>query len=143
MVENSETLTLPAALEFLSPATEFVRRGAHLAGLTGERLGAVDLVVEELFMNVSRYAYPPGVKGKIEIKWAIPKPGLLCIEISDEGTAFDPLSRGNPSLSEVLEERPIGGLGVFLIQQMTNSFRYRRDDDWNRVHLEISASSDD
>ena len=143
MAVASESVTLTAVLEFLKPATDFVRRGASQAGLTGDRLGAVDLVIEELFMNVASHAYPYGATGTIHITWSVPKTGLLSIEIIDQGTGFDPLSNGEPSLAASLDDRPIGGLGVFLVRRLTSSVDYQRDGDRNRVRFEISASSDD
>jgi anti-sigma regulatory factor (Ser/Thr protein kinase) len=143
MAVPSESLSLTAAIEFLGPATAFARRGAAQAGLPGERLGVVDLVVEELFANVARYSYPAGTAGVVDMVWSVPKPGLLSIEMSDLGLPFDPLSRDEPLLSDSLHDRPIGGLGVFLIRQLTSSLTYRRDGGRNRVRFEISASSDD
>jgi anti-sigma regulatory factor (Ser/Thr protein kinase) len=138
----SESLSLTATLESLKTATEFVRRGACKAGLTGERLGAVDLVIEELFMNVARHAYPSGANGIVQITWSVPQPSLLAVEIADEGAAFDPLSKAEPGLEPSLGERPVGGLGVFLIRRMTSVLQYRREDGRNRVLFEISAAAD-
>jgi anti-sigma regulatory factor (Ser/Thr protein kinase) len=143
MVFPSESLSLTAAIEFLGPATEFARRGAEQAGLTGDCLGAVDLVLEELFANVARYSYPAGAAGEVEITWSVPKPGLLSIEMSDQGVPFDPLSRDEPGLADSLRDRPVGGLGLFLIRRLTSTLTYRRDGGRNRVRFEISASSDD
>jgi anti-sigma regulatory factor (Ser/Thr protein kinase) len=63
--------------------------------------------------------------------------------MSDRGVPFDPLSRDEPALADSLRDRPVGGLGLFLIRQLTSSLTYRRDDGRNRVRFEISASSDD
>jgi anti-sigma regulatory factor (Ser/Thr protein kinase) len=142
MSVDSESLNLTATLESLEPATEFVRSGALKAGLTGDHLRAVDLVIEELFMNVANHAYPPGTTGIVQITWSVPEPRLLSVEITDEGDAFDPLSREEPNLSASLSERPIGGLGVFLVRRMTSSLRYRRDGGRNRLRFEMSASPD-
>jgi len=143
MANASESLTLGAAIEFLQPATDFVRRGAGHAGLTGDRLGAVELVVEELFMNVANHAYPATAKGYVDITWSVPKPGLLAIEITDQGSGFDPLAKEGPELAGSLEDRPIGGLGILLVRQLATSLDYRRDGGRNRLCFEISASSDD
>jgi anti-sigma regulatory factor (Ser/Thr protein kinase) len=143
MAVPSESLSLTAAIEFLGPATEFARRGAAQAGLTGDRLGAVELVLEELFANVARYSYPAGAAGEVEITWSVPKPGLLSIEVIDRGVPFDPLSGSEPVLADSLCDRPVGGLGIFLIRRLTSSLTYRRDDGRNRVRFEISESSND
>lgn len=138
MSAASQSLSLPAAIESLAPATEFVRDGAREAGFTGDRLGEVDLVMEELFMNVASYAYPAGEPGAVEITWSLPHPGVLSVEIADRGFAFDPLRGEDPDLTSELSERPIGGLGIFLVRGMTSALDYRRDGDWNRLHFEMS-----
>ena len=97
------------------------------AGFDGDRLGQVNLVMEELFMNVARYAYPSGAQGMVEVSYSVPQPGLLAVEIADRGEAFDPLSREEPDLTASLEDRPIGGLGIFLVRSMTSGLCYRRD----------------
>jgi serine/threonine-protein kinase RsbW len=143
MAGACEFLSLDAAIEHLHPATEFVRRGAVQAGLSGDCLGAVDLVLEELFVNVALHAYPPGVTGEVGIAWSVPRPGLLAVEISNTGEAFDPLLRLEPGLSDSLRDRPIGGLGIFLVRRLTSSLTYVRDGSRNRVRFEISASNYD
>ena len=143
MAVPSESLRVTATLEFLGPATEFARRGAAQAGLTGDRLGAVDLVLEELFANVALYSYPADAVGVVEITWSVPKPGLLSIEITDRGVPFDPLLQDEPPLADSLRDRRVGGLGVFLIRRLTTSLTYCRDDGQNRVRFEISESSND
>ena len=51
-------LTLPADVSSLQPFTDFVRQGARAAGMPESELGKLDLVVEEIVINIARYAYP-------------------------------------------------------------------------------------
>ena len=134
-----QSLRLEAVIESLSAASDFVRTGAIAAGLGGARLDEATLVMEELFVNVASYAYPAGVKGVVEIAWSTPRPGVLAVEIADRGSAYDPLTRCEPPdhLTAPLEERPIGGLGLFLVRRMTTALAYRRDGEWNRLGFEM------
>lgn len=134
----SKSLRLEAAVDSLQPAIEFVRLGAIEAGWSVDRLGEVDLIVEELFVNVARYAYPEGVKGPVEIHWWVPRTGVLGVELADQGAPFDPLSKEDPDLTLRLEQRPIGGLGIFLVRRLTSELAYRRDGDWNRLRFEMT-----
>jgi serine/threonine-protein kinase RsbW len=120
-------LTLPASAESISAFREFVRQGATAAGIGVEDLEKLDLVLEEILINVARYAYTPE-KGLVEVAYAPEGPGRLRVEIGDWGRVFNPLEADPPDLSRGLLDRPIGGLGVFLIRSMVESIDYRRED---------------
>ena len=92
----------------------------------------LDLVLEELLMNIARYAYQPGT-GDAEVAYAVEQPRKLHVEISDKGSAFNPLTSDPPVLGGGLADRPIGGLGVFLVKNIVGSLAYRREQDRNTV----------
>jgi serine/threonine-protein kinase RsbW len=141
MPDANPSLSLAADLASLESATEFTRCGAVAAGLPEDCWGHVDLVVEEIFVNVVRYAYSPGAAGVVELTYCVPKPGLLSVEIADQGAEYNPLTLREPNLPGSLKERSVGGLGVFLVRQLTESLDYRRDGEWNRLRFGISAVS--
>jgi len=141
MPDTTPSLTLVAELASLESATEFARCGAVAAGLPEDCWGHLDLVVEEIFVNVVRYAYNPGTAGVVELTYSVPRPGLLSIEIADRGAEYDPMTLREPNLSCALNERSVGGMGVFLVRQLTESLDYRRDGGWNRLRFGISAAS--
>ena len=66
-------------------------------------------------------------------KWRMRQAGprKLHVEIADFGRVFNPLEADPPDLSRGLADRPIGGLGVFLVRSMVDSIAYRRDADRN------------
>jgi len=123
-------LTLPARVESVALFRDFVRSGAVAAQVPAEELEKLDLVLEEILMNIARYAYVPGT-GAAEVAVAADGPGKLSIEISDWGNAFNPLEVEPPDFSRGLADRPIGGLGVFLIRSLVSSIDYRREADRN------------
>jgi len=139
--ETSQSLTLVARAESLGPATEFVRKAAQDANLPESRIGELDLLVEEILMNIARYAYPRGDPGLVTVSYSIPQPGELAVEVSDQGIEFDPLTARAPDLSLDLAERPIGGLGILLLRSFAKSLAYRREQGWNRLTFQISANS--
>ena len=141
MPDAHQMLSLAADLASLESATEFARGGAVAAGLPEDCWGHLDLVVEEIFVNVVRYAYGAGTAGVVELSYCIPKPGLLSVEIADQGAEYNPLTLREPNLPGSLKERSVGGLGVFLVRQLTESLEYRRDGAWNRLRFGISAVS--
>lgn len=137
----SQSLTLVAEAGSLRQATTFVREGAVEAKLPEPRIGELDLVIEEIFMNHARYAYPEGTPGTVRITYSIPAQGELHVEIADRGRAFNPLTNSPPNLTLDLGGRPVGGLGIFLVKSFTNSLTYCREEGWNRLAFGISAGS--
>ena len=127
-----ELLRLAAEEGLLAQATAFLRTGGAAAGLPEGRLGELDLVVEELFVNVARYSGAAAVEVR-----CTPGAGVLEAEIADNGRPFDPLTRAEPDLDIPLEKRQAGGLGIFLVRRMTRAISYERDAGWNRVRFTI------
>lgn len=122
-------------------ATEFARTGAVEAGLPEERTGELDLLIEEIFMNVCRHAYPQGTQGVVTLTYTVTAPGELRVEVADQGAEFNPREAPPPDLTLSLEDRPIGGLGTFLVTTLAPSITYRRDRGWNRLTFRLSAGS--
>jgi serine/threonine-protein kinase RsbW len=121
-----QRLTLPATSESIAAFSEFVRGGAITAGIGADDLAKLDLVLEEILINVARYAYLPET-GNTEVAYVEEKPGKLRVEVADSGRFFNPLEVDPPDLSRGLADRPIGGLGVFLIKSMVESIGYSRE----------------
>jgi serine/threonine-protein kinase RsbW len=119
-------LTLPASAGSISAFSEFVRDGAAAAGVDTQEFGKLELVLEEILINVARYAYTPET-GAVEVTCAPAGPHKIRIEIADFGRVFNPLEADPPDLSRGLADRPIGGLGVFLVRSMVDSIDYRRE----------------
>ena len=123
-------LILPASAGSISALSEFVRGGAVGAGIAEDELAKLDLVLEEVLINVARYAYTPET-GAVEVAYAQAGPRKLHVEIADFGRVFNPLEADPPDFSRGLADRPIGGLGVFLVRSMVDSIAYRREEDRN------------
>ena len=140
MTRIPQSLTLVAKAESLGPATEFVRKGAREANLPESRMGELDLLIEEVLMNIARYAYPEDAPGIVTVSYSIPLPGELALEVGDQGVEFDPLTASPPDLTLDLAQRPIGGLGILLLQSFAKSLTYRREQGWNRLRFGIAAN---
>jgi anti-sigma regulatory factor (Ser/Thr protein kinase) len=132
------SLTLPAHVNALEDVCAFVRKGAEQAALPPGEIDKLNLVMEELFMNVARHAYAPE-RGDIEVAFAAEAPGKLRVEISDAGREFNPLVAGPPDFNLSLAERPLGGMGIFLVKEMTGALRYAREDGRNRLSFVFPA----
>lgn len=94
----------------------------------------LNLVLEEAVSNVIFYAFKDQEKHEINITISFEK-NILTIEISDEGAPFDPTTLQKPDLTLPAEERPIGGLGIFLITKIMDSMNYSRHNNKNILTL--------
>jgi anti-sigma regulatory factor (Ser/Thr protein kinase) len=126
-----ERLTLPARLESVRAFHQFVRIGAEAVGLDLADMHKLDLVLEEILVNIARYAYEDGA-GEVEVAYST-EDGSLLVEITDQGRSFNPLDAAPPDLALGLADRPIGGLGVLLVKQIVGSLTYRRRDGRNKL----------
>jgi serine/threonine-protein kinase RsbW len=104
----------------------------------------VRLIVEELASNAIEYGGGDGTDvGQHELSVDIGMDGdLLTLRFRDQGAPFDPLSAQTPDLEADILDRPIGGLGLYLIRQIAESMHYERIDDCNllRVSLRVPAT---
>ena len=141
MPETELSLTLIANVESLEAFTQFARRGGHQAALPAERLDELDLLIEEILMNVFHYGYPPSEPGTVTVTYSVPAPGELLLEVADQGREFNPLDKPMPDLTLDLEDRPVGGLGIFLVKQFAKPLEYRREHGWNRLTFGLSADA--
>lgn len=101
----------------------------------------INLAMEEVVTNVILYAYPTDGK---EYQFAIhySKHGNeLCFVIEDNGIAFDPTAKEDADITLSAEDRPIGGLGIFLVKQLMDSVEYQRKDDCNLLTIKKIINS--
>jgi len=98
-----------------------------------------NLAIEELATNCIKYGYADAARHLIHIELSLP-PGELVITVTDDGEPFDPVRQSAPDTTLPIEERPIGGLGLHLLRQMSDDFAYARIDGHNRVTLRKSLT---
>lgn len=92
------------------------------------------LALEEVFMNVVMHGSRVDRTPRVEVYLALVDGGVTLI-VEDDGPPFDPLSLPAPDLTASLEERPVGGLGVFLVRQIMDSVRYQRRGARNQLQM--------
>ncbi|MCR5339254.1 MAG: ATP-binding protein [Lachnospiraceae bacterium] len=91
----------------------------------------VEMAVEEIFVNIANYAYPDRT-GQARIRTELlQNPRRIRITFTDSGIPFDPLKKPDPDISLSLDEKPIGGLGIFLVKKEMDDVQYRYEDGKN------------
>ena len=113
----------------------------EMIGLPQELNMPINLALEEAVSNVMLYAYP-GKSGQVlvecEIKSKVESQKSkdeVVFTITDSGVPFDPTQQEDPDVTQSAEDRPIGGLGIFLVRQIMDEVRYERKDDKNILTL--------
>jgi serine/threonine-protein kinase RsbW len=100
--------------------------------LSPKTLFEFNLILEEVLANVISYAYGDNQRHEIVVQADL-KDGELVIKVEDDGRAFNPLQSPPPDLHRPLEQRKVGGLGLHLVRELTNSIEYDRKDGKNRL----------
>ena len=92
---------------------------------------AIDVAVEELFVNIASYAYEEDA-GDVVIQVAMhEKPLSAEISFIDSGIQYDPLSKPDPDITLSVKERKKGGLGIFMVKESMDDVRYEYKDGKN------------
>lgn len=103
---------------------------------TPERSAAVELVLEEIVMNVVLYGIKGQPDGFIEV-CVNSFDDVVTINIEDNGTPFNPMESEDPDIEASLDDRKPGGLGIFLIRQMSSDISYYRKNDRNILTISL------
>ena len=115
--------TLPGEESRLQEAMAFLHGFWQTESLPDELLFPFELALEEVFMNVAMHG--GGEQGPATVWLELERAdGRLNLSLSDDGRAFDPLALPTPDLDAPLEERPVGGLGVYLVREMMDDVSY-------------------
>ena len=95
---------------------------------------AVNLSIDEILTNTISYGYDDDEAHRIEMTVRL-EADTLVVVIVDDSRAFDPTATPDPDIEASLEERDVGGLGLFLVHQMMDDVEYERVDGKNVVTL--------
>lgn len=128
------TLNIHNNIAEISQLAPFLDEVAEAYGIAPDVSFKLNLALDEALANSISYAYPEGTEGSITLEAGMDGDDLL-FHLIDEGTPFDPTKEGDVDITLSVEERPIGGLGIFLIKQMMDSVTYKRVDNKNILEL--------
>jgi serine/threonine-protein kinase RsbW len=123
-------ITLRNELTELSRLAQAVEAFGKAGGLSDGDVYAANLVLEEIVTNVIRYGYGDGGEHEIRIRADLDGDEMH-LEVEDDGRPFNPLGAKAPDIDLPLAERPIGGLGIFLVRKLMDQVVYRREGDLN------------
>ena len=128
-------MTRAAYLESLSDFREFIKEHcAGVPGVTDEVVYDVQLAVDEACTNIISHGYAALDAGSIILDLDI-HPDRLVVTLTDFGHAFEPSSAPVPDVDAPIEEREVGGFGLFFIQQAMDEMNYQVTEDGNKMTL--------
>jgi len=141
-VRMQRNITLTNDVQEVPKLSAFVDEVCEEMGFEATDTMQMNLAIEEAVVNVMNYAYLPGTQGDIDI---VAQADDLCLKftISDSGTPFDPTARPEADTTLSAEERPIGGLGIYLVRQLMDSINYERIDNKNVLTLRKKLTSNE
>ena len=116
--------TFPAKTEALLDVLAFVEQTLEKHECPMKIQTAICVAIEEVFVNVARYAYGDG-EGDVTLDIGFEEETRnITFRMADQGVAFDPLAKPDPDITLSAEEREIGGLGIFITKKTMDVITY-------------------
>jgi len=125
MPEFETAFTIGSDLSEVDSLHEKLSHFGRQAGLPDRCMFEVGIAAEELCTNTILYGFDDKRDHWIEISLSLDE-GILRMRIEDDGMPFNPLGIGDPDLTSPPDERPVGGLGVYMARKMMSQIAYER-----------------
>ena len=123
--------TFPAKTDALSDILGFVEETLESCECSMKDQTAICVAIEEVFVNVASYAYGEG-RGDVTLDIGFDKVSRdVTFRLIDQGIPFDPLEKPDPDITLSIEERQVGGLGIFIVKKTMDTVRYVYEDGKN------------
>ena len=123
--------TFPAKVEVLSDVLTFVEETLESFECSMRTQTAICVAIEEVFVNVAHYAYGNG-DGDVTLGISFEEESrTVTFRLSDKGVPFNPLNKPDPDITLSIEEREIGGLGIFITKKTMDTVNYNYENEEN------------
>ena len=128
-------ITLKATIENIAQATAFIDEALEAVACSMKAQMQIDVAMDELFGNIARYAYARG-EGDATVQFDFQEETrMVSITLIDKGVPFNPLSAAEPDTTSAAQDRPIGGLGIFLVRKTMDAMAYQYQDGKNMLTI--------
>ncbi|MBQ6591526.1 MAG: ATP-binding protein [Solobacterium sp.] len=139
--KNEDELTLEAKVENIPQVLAFIDERLEKADCALKSQMQIDVAVDEIFSNISKYAYEPGT-GKATVRIHIDGNTRMCsIAFIDRGIQYNPTLHQDPDITLDADHRDIGGLGIYLVKRTMDGWEYTYEDGRNIqvIHKSLDA----
>lgn len=133
-VKYQRSITIINDMAMVPKLNDFIAEICSKAAVDKDVTLKIQLAIEESVVNVIDYAYPKGQTGNINVEVQVCDSEII-FSLRDNGVAFDPTTKEDADTTLSVEDRPIGGLGIYLVRQIMDSVRYERNDGANILTL--------
>ena len=128
-------VTVAAAIENISSVTGFVDDFLDTQECSRKAKMQINIAIDEIFSNISYYAYQ-NEAGQVTMKVEMQEnPKAVCITFIDCGIPYNPLEKEDPDITLSIEEREIGGLGIFMVKKNMDEMEYEYSEGKNILVL--------
>lgn len=136
-------LTKKAVIENLNPLINLILdRIADSVALQKKECNLIRILCEELLINIIRYAYEES--GDMTVEVIVDKEeSMIRFCFIDSGMSFDPLEQEKPDITANIMERPVGGLGIFMVREIADSVAYERSGNQNKLTVTMSYQTEE
>ena len=124
-------LTIAAKVENIEAVTDFVNEQLEALDCPKKAQMQIDIAIDELFGNIAHYAYNPEIGQATVRVEVIQDPLAVVITFIDKGVPYDPLTKADPDTTLSVEERDIGGLGIYMVKKTMDDITYEYKDGQN------------
>jgi len=132
-MERSFELTINADINEIPRVSAALEQVMQVYSFSNEEILDTQLAVEEAVTNIIMHGYE-GRAGEIHITCHATR-GIIEIQVEDNAPLFNPLSVPDPDFTADIQDRRIGGLGIFLIRRVMDDVVYRNDQGKNVLVL--------
>ncbi|MBF88489.1 MAG: histidine kinase [Candidatus Marinimicrobia bacterium] len=94
----------------------------------------IQIALDEILSNTIQYGYENNSVDKIKVKFLIDHTNLV-IEIIDNAKTYNILEKDDPDISKSIEEKPLGGLGIYLVKNLMSKVKYESVNGTNHLTL--------
>ncbi len=130
-------LTIPNRLDEIAPLARGTAAFLESHNVDPDATFAVDLALEEMVSNVIKYGYKDRDSDQICIRLRVGRDEITLV-VEDSGPPFNPLELPEPDLDKPVDQRPIGGLGVFLVRKTVDRMEYERLGNRNILRITVA-----
>ena len=133
-MHKNKTLNIDNQISNLEQVAAFLEELGEEWELSVSQVLSLNLVLEEALSNIILYGFEDNNQHSIEINFKM-EGDQLTVSLIDDGQPYDPTLKDDPDTTLSAEERPVGGLGIFLIKKIMDNVEYERKSNKNFLVL--------